>query len=331
MLIKFPLTSRLSGYKSAQILSEKLNQYWTTVGGDSLVPVLPKFVPVEEFRNSPSGGENTKWVSRNDNSPIDLAVTMTLLPLEKYLRNSIASASGRYISPSEAFDLDQIHLSDLQNTGGTDLHKTISADISNARCQGALIRAQGRLNGQEVSVYTQYVSDSQKPIVALAKQVLKRAGFADKPAEKVDIVPDSGQVRICANYDSSYAEMVTDIANACLFGTYETKPLPPCQSPDPGQAVELWLARPHPQMHRVCVGNGGGESCAASADTRLSCAEYSSNGGGSQRTLQWLGKLVCDSPRSDDGKPTPYRVIHELSAGGGQCGWTSFTVICDPS
>jgi hypothetical protein len=84
------------------------------------------------------------------------------------------------------------------------------------------------------------------------------------------------------------------------------------------------------QSFRVCTGNGGGESCAAGADAYLTCAEYRAIGGGAQATYDTLGKRFCQYKDGDKTVLMPNQVIHNFSRAGGECGWTGFTVVCNP-
>lgn len=84
------------------------------------------------------------------------------------------------------------------------------------------------------------------------------------------------------------------------------------------------------QRYKVCVGNGGGPSCANGVDAYYTCDEYDKIGAGGAKTQEILVKQFCEY--TEDGKLqiAPSKFIHNYSAGGGQCGWTSFTVICNP-
>jgi hypothetical protein len=72
----------------------------------------------------------------------------------------------------------------------------------------------------------------------------------------------------------------------------------------------------------VCMGNGGGASCAGRADVVYNCAIYRGMGGGSQATVDTLKQRFCES--SDKSKVT---LIYDV--GGGECGWTAFKVTCN--
>ncbi len=84
------------------------------------------------------------------------------------------------------------------------------------------------------------------------------------------------------------------------------------------------------QRYKVCAGNGGGPSCANGVDAYYTCDEYDKIGGGGPKTQEILVKQFCEY--TEDGKLqiAPSKFIHNISVGGGQCGWTSFTVICNP-
>jgi len=84
------------------------------------------------------------------------------------------------------------------------------------------------------------------------------------------------------------------------------------------------------ESFKVCAGNGGGPSCAAGAALYLTCAQYRAIGGGAKSTYDALGKQFCEYKDGIDTKLTSNKVIPVSSLGGGECGWTIFTVICNP-
>jgi hypothetical protein len=73
----------------------------------------------------------------------------------------------------------------------------------------------------------------------------------------------------------------------------------------------------------ICVGNGGGAACLAPGVVTYTCAEYNAIGGGGEATYDSFNRRFCQ------GKGDPKtNVRHNFSVGGGECGWTSFTVAC---
>jgi hypothetical protein len=100
------------------------------------------------------------------------------------------------------------------------------------------------------------------------------------------------------------------------------------------QAVPTGTTPPQPtrvrQSFRICAGNGGGESCAAGTDAYYTCDQYNAIGGGAQVTYDTLAKKFCEYKDGDKTILAPNQVIHNFSRGGGQCGWTGFTVVCNP-
>ena len=82
----------------------------------------------------------------------------------------------------------------------------------------------------------------------------------------------------------------------------------------------------------VCMGNGGGPSCAGGGAVTYTCSEYRAIGGGGPATPQALGERLCKIfDASGQQKQLPYSVVHISSVGGGECGWTLFRVTCLPS
>jgi len=82
----------------------------------------------------------------------------------------------------------------------------------------------------------------------------------------------------------------------------------------------------------VCMGNGGGPSCAGGSTVSLTCAEYRAIGGGGPATAPALGARLCKVyDANGKQRQLDYNVAHIYSKGGGECGWTLFTVICLPA
>ncbi|WP_027530812.1 hypothetical protein [Bradyrhizobium sp. WSM3983] len=73
----------------------------------------------------------------------------------------------------------------------------------------------------------------------------------------------------------------------------------------------------------ICVGNGGDAACLFPGAVVYSCADYATIGGGSDLTYDTFNRRFCQG----NGDPKK-NVRHNFSVGGGQCGWTSFTVNC---
>jgi hypothetical protein len=82
-----------------------------------------------------------------------------------------------------------------------------------------------------------------------------------------------------------------------------------------------------PRTFSVCAGNGGGPSCAGD-NVYLTCDQYNAIGGGAPRTLTELGNRLCKYNDNGQERIGNANVIHLSSVGGGQCGWTRFTVTC---
>jgi hypothetical protein len=69
---------------------------------------------------------------------------------------------------------------------------------------------------------------------------------------------------------------------------------------------------------------------AAGADVYLTCAQYRAIGAGSQATVNAFGKQFCEYFDNGQKILAPFKVTHDFSVGGGECGWTGFHVICNP-
>jgi hypothetical protein len=79
----------------------------------------------------------------------------------------------------------------------------------------------------------------------------------------------------------------------------------------------------------VCMGNGGGPSCASPKTIRYTCAEYRAIGGGGQATITTLGERYCKVyDANGQPKQMKYNVAVTYNVAGGECGWTLFTVNC---
>jgi hypothetical protein len=97
-----------------------------------------------------------------------------------------------------------------------------------------------------------------------------------------------------------------------------------------GNAAPQNSAAPRSQTFRVCAGNGGGNSCVAGADGYLTCADFRAIGARGAPTAPALGDRFCGYTEGGSRKLPPYKVVHDFSIGGGECGWTQFHVICNP-
>ena len=87
---------------------------------------------------------------------------------------------------------------------------------------------------------------------------------------------------------------------------------------------------PPRKVVKVCMGNGGGPSCAGGADAVYNCDAYSAMGGGSKLTYDTLAQRFCQYNDNGTIKTYPNQVIVTYNVGGGQCGWTAFQVTCNP-
>jgi hypothetical protein len=88
---------------------------------------------------------------------------------------------------------------------------------------------------------------------------------------------------------------------------------------------------PPPQRdYKICMGNGGGPSCAGGATAVYNCATYRGMGGGAKVTYDTLANMFCSYDDNGTTKVWPHKVIVTYDVGGGECGWTAFQVTCNP-
>ena len=81
----------------------------------------------------------------------------------------------------------------------------------------------------------------------------------------------------------------------------------------------------------VCMGNGGGPSCADKNTIVYTCADYRAIGAGGPATLKALGERLCKVFKANgEQQQLDYNVAHISSVPGGECGWTRFHVTCIP-
>jgi hypothetical protein len=86
---------------------------------------------------------------------------------------------------------------------------------------------------------------------------------------------------------------------------------------------------PHKEV-KVCMGEGGGENCAAGATAFYDCDAYHGMGGGNQRTYDYLANNFCGYTNFfGTHKVYPHNISVYRNNGGGKCGWVGFTVICN--
>ena len=119
-------------------------------------------------------------------------------------------------------------------------------------------------------------------------------------------------------------------ALAVLVLVYEFSPaslvsLPP-SVPKPA-AVSSQTSAPE-QTYKVCMGNGGGDSCRSGADASFDCDHYKGIGGGGPQTYKTLGEQFCTITDNGQRKQRQYDIKVYQNNGGGQCGWTGFLVSC---
>lgn len=94
-------------------------------------------------------------------------------------------------------------------------------------------------------------------------------------------------------------------------------------------AVPTTIALPR-RSYRICMGNGGGQSCTAGADATYTCDVYNKMGGGNQATRDALVRRFCEYKDGDKTVLAPNQITVTANRAGGQCGWTEFTVVCNP-
>lgn len=97
----------------------------------------------------------------------------------------------------------------------------------------------------------------------------------------------------------------------------------------PPTAVPTTVALPR-RSYRICMGNGGGQSCTAGADATYTCDVYNKMGGGNQATRDALVKRFCEYKDGDKTVLALNQITVTANRAGGQCGWTEFTVVCNP-
>ena len=79
----------------------------------------------------------------------------------------------------------------------------------------------------------------------------------------------------------------------------------------------------------VCMGNGGGPSCISKDTVNYTCAQYRAIGGGGTATETALGSRFCKVyDANGQQKQLPFNVVVKYDVGGGECGWTLFSVTC---
>jgi hypothetical protein len=84
------------------------------------------------------------------------------------------------------------------------------------------------------------------------------------------------------------------------------------------------------RVFKVCVGNGGGSNCLSGADARYDCLSYQALGGGGKNTYDFLALKYCGYLDNGNQKVAPNNVTVIQNNAGGECGWTSFQVTCNP-
>ncbi len=85
---------------------------------------------------------------------------------------------------------------------------------------------------------------------------------------------------------------------------------------------QIEAAGPQRKIVKVCYGEGGGPSCKNSGSYVYNCQTLSNIGGGAPTTYAYLKKTFCGEE--------PGNVVNTYNVGGGHCGWTEFTITCNP-
>jgi hypothetical protein len=88
-------------------------------------------------------------------------------------------------------------------------------------------------------------------------------------------------------------------------------------------------ARPTPKVTRVCMGEGGGNNCLGAAEAKFNCDVYYRWGAGGKMT-QNLGENFCTTTANGSKQQQPFDVQVFHNTDGGKCGWTGYTVTCNP-
>jgi hypothetical protein len=108
---------------------------------------------------------------------------------------------------------------------------------------------------------------------------------------------------------------------AVMLGSIYVAGLPIPQAQLPPRVPE---SRASSAPINICAGNGGGANCLGPGVVSYSCSDFRSIGGGAESTYVTLNQRFCGQ-----GPETAHRnVRHNFSGPGGECGWTSFTIIC---
>jgi hypothetical protein len=174
------------------------------------------------------------------------------------------------------------------------------------------IKCDGEGNGQRLSGQTVDLSSKGGP----NPDIFVETGEQAKHLELKSSVPRNEMNPTVLNF-RLHCEGSGDTPWTPVKVTVENETRPP-QPPRPTQS------------YIVCMGNGGGASCNAGANASYTCAQYRGIGGGAQTTYDTLAKRFCEYRDGDKTVLAPNKVIHNFSREGGECGWTGFTVVCNP-
>ena len=90
------------------------------------------------------------------------------------------------------------------------------------------------------------------------------------------------------------------------------------------------LPTPPHMVVKVCMGEGGGNSCTAGAGASYDCNAYSDMGGGAQKTYDFLADNFCGYTNNfGTHKVYPHHISVYQNNGGGKCGWVGLQVTCN--
>jgi hypothetical protein len=88
-------------------------------------------------------------------------------------------------------------------------------------------------------------------------------------------------------------------------------------------------SKPVSKVTRVCMGEGGGSNCLATADAKFDCNVYYSWGNGGKMNEN-LGANFCSVTENGTKKQLPFDIKVYQNNGGGKCGWIGYLVTCNP-
>jgi hypothetical protein len=217
MQVRFPSQDKLTGFARAQIAADKFGKL-SAIAGRTVLRFVPSILP---STNKKEEAEDSVWV------------IMTLLPLSRDVRLRLLSSSGLSVRPEDAFDLAGF----AEQSASVTLKGAEALSPACTAAAGESLRSMKR----KVTAFVQFMPDKQRSDSEQIRSVLNAGGFYTPAAEKVIVVPQASEIRMCAGQDKSAAALARDLLEKCELGRFTPRETSTCRKGAPRDTIEIVL------------------------------------------------------------------------------------------